>query len=203
MSNFPLVFQPRSNSSLKMIEKEYFPKLKEMDSSKQSYSINNLTKCLNNSRFRDLFKNSKNLDDNEIHVIENNIINTSWFSISSNRISMYILEKIKNQNKVDMYYFLMVSNNYDDDLSIRDDKYLSINNLIIHEIDYNSMRENCKNMAEEIAKIVWHPSRMSRWPEDQLYDDDKSTDDSSTDDQSIDNPSSTIRTIKINIRRRS
>jgi hypothetical protein len=49
------------------------------------------------------------------------------------------------------------------------------------------MRENNKTMAEEIAKIVWHPSRMHKWPEDHLiYDSDKDT---------IQNPL-TIRDIK-------
>ena len=33
------------------------------------------------------------------------------------------------------------------------------------------MRENNKGMAEEIAKIVWHPSRMYKWPEDHLISD--------------------------------
>jgi hypothetical protein len=32
------------------------------------------------------------------------------------------------------------------------------------------MRENNKGMSEEIAKIVWHPSRMAKWPEDPLID---------------------------------
>jgi hypothetical protein len=52
-------------------------------------------------------------------------------------------------------------------------------------------------MAEEIAKIVWHPSRMSKWPEDHLIDD--------IDVDSVQNISitSTIRTIKMNIKLRS
>ena len=52
-------------------------------------------------------------------------------------------------------------------------------------------------MAEEIAKIVWHPSRMNRWPEDHLIDEEES--------DSIQNISvtSTIRTIKICIKLRS
>ena len=59
------------------------------------------------------------------------------------------------------------------------------------------MRENGKTMSEEIAKIVWHPSRMSRWPEDHLIDD---IDDTYSDIRSI---TSTIRTIKMSIKLRS
>jgi hypothetical protein len=61
------------------------------------------------------------------------------------------------------------------------------------------MRENKKGMAEEIAKIVWHPSRMSRWPEDHLIDD---SDLDTLNNQNI-SITSTIRTIKICIKLRS
>ena len=69
--------------------------------------------------------------------------------------------------------------------------------LDLYELDYDAMRENGKIMAEEIAKIVWHPSRMSKWPEDKLIDD---IDVDSVQNISI---SSTIRDIKISIRLRS
>jgi hypothetical protein len=61
------------------------------------------------------------------------------------------------------------------------------------------MRENNKKMSEEIAKIVWHPSRMSRWPEDHLIED------IGTNILNIQNTqiTSTIRDIKICIKRRS
>jgi hypothetical protein len=61
------------------------------------------------------------------------------------------------------------------------------------------MREYGKIMAEEIAKIVWHHSRMSKWPEDQLIDDNDIDSDLM---QNISN-TSTIRTIKICIKLRS
>jgi hypothetical protein len=69
-------------------------------------------------------------------------------------------------------------------------------NPSIFQIDYNAMRENNKGMSEEIAKIVWHPSRMAKWPEDNLIDDS---------DSDLDNMEniSTIRTIKMSIRLRS
>jgi hypothetical protein len=52
-------------------------------------------------------------------------------------------------------------------------------------------------MAEEIAKIVWHPSRMSRWPEDHLIDE---IDDTDSDIRGI---TSTIRDIRMSIKLRS
>jgi hypothetical protein len=62
-------------------------------------------------------------------------------------------------------------------------------------------------MAEEIAKIVWHPSRMTKWPEDCLINEDDSDSDSLTNlynlniqDISI---TSTIRSIKMSIKLRS
>jgi hypothetical protein len=33
------------------------------------------------------------------------------------------------------------------------------------------MRENFKEITEEIVKIVWHPSRIYKWPEDHLIND--------------------------------
>jgi hypothetical protein len=50
------------------------------------------------------------------------------------------------------------------------------------------MRKDCHEIAEEIAKIVLHPSRMSRWTEDHSIQDP----DDLNNIQSI----STIRTIK-------
>jgi hypothetical protein len=80
--------------------------------------------------------------------------------------------------------------------------WLSLNPSIF-QVDYDAMRENKKIMAEEIAKIVWHPSRMYKWPEDQLIDDsDSETDIDSLNMQNI-SITSTIRTIKISIKRRS
>jgi hypothetical protein len=66
------------------------------------------------------------------------------------------------------------------------------------------MRENCKGMSEEIAKIVWHPSRMSRWPEDDLFD-DIGADSENESDYDLDSIpiTSTIRAIKISIKLRS
>jgi hypothetical protein len=66
------------------------------------------------------------------------------------------------------------------------------------------MRENNKKMAEEIAKIVWHPIRMSKWPEDHLID-EESESESDSNALNIHNISitSTIRTIKMSIRLRS
>jgi hypothetical protein len=64
------------------------------------------------------------------------------------------------------------------------------------------LRENGKIIAEEIAKIVWHPSRMSKWPEDHLIYEDY---DSDLDTLNIHNIpiTSTIRDIKKSIKRRS
>ena len=75
-------------------------------------------------------------------------------------------------------------------------RYLS-RNLSIFQNDYDTMRENGKIIAEEIAKIVWHPSRMSRWPEDPLIDDIKPYYDLNINYVQI---TSTIRDIKICIK---
>jgi hypothetical protein len=72
-------------------------------------------------------------------------------------------------------------------------------NPSIFQIDYDELRENGKIMTEEIAKIVWHPSRMYKWHEDQLiYDSDLD----SLNNQNI-SITSTIRDIKISIKIRS
>ena len=71
------------------------------------------------------------------------------------------------------------------------------------KIYYESMQQLRQMQAEEIAKIVWHPSRMYIWPEDPLIDD--------SDDEIDQNPentqniyiNSTIRNIKMSIRLRS
>ena len=43
--------------------------------------------------------------------------------------------------------------------------------MSIFQIDYEFIKENRKKMTEEIVKIVWHPSRIYKWPEDPLiYD---------------------------------
>jgi hypothetical protein len=44
-------------------------------------------------------------------------------------------------------------------------------NPSIFEIDYELMKLTRKIINEEIVRIVWHPSRMSKWPDDYLiYD---------------------------------
>jgi hypothetical protein len=81
-------------------------------------------------------------------------------------------------------------------------------NPSIYQIDYNVLRENFHEMSEEIAKIVWHPIRMSKWPEDCLIDEHSDSDecyDSDADHQNnMQNISitSTIRYIKLSIRHR-
>jgi len=83
---------------------------------------------------------SENL--NAIHILEKNLDKVNWFDLSGNPNAIHILEK--NFDKADM-------------------RYLSTNPSIF-QLDYDAMRENFKGMAEEISKIVWHPSRMSRCP---------------------------------------
>jgi len=75
--------------------------------------------------------------------------------------------------------------------------YLSANPSIF-QLDYDLIREKRKGMAEEIAKIVWHPSRIYKWPEDQLiYDSDDFL------DYEYYKNTSTIRSIKMSIKLRS
>jgi hypothetical protein len=103
-----------------------------------------------------------------------------WECLSENLNAIHILEK--NLDKVDW-------------------SILSTNPSIF-QIDYDNMRETNKEMSEEIAKIVWHPSRMYKWPEDNLiYDSDEDSDYSNI----MRNISitSTIRDIKMSIRIRT
>ena len=106
---------------------------------------------------------------NAIHILEKNLDKVCWHELSRNPNAIHILEK--NLDKI----------NWD---------FLSTNPSIF-QLDYDAMRENCKAMAEEIAKIVWHPSRISIWPEDALIDHEK--------EFNVDS----IRTIKMSIRLRS
>jgi hypothetical protein len=122
------------------------------------------------------YRLSKN--PNAISILENNLDKVNWvgLSINPNPNAISILENnINNLHKVDW-------------------NFLS-ENPSIFQIDYDEMRENFHEMAEEIAKIVWHPSRMSKWPEDNLLDEA----DNLNNIQSI----STIRDIKICIKLRS
>jgi hypothetical protein len=63
-------------------------------------------------------------------------------------------------------------------------------NPSIFQIDYECLKKDRKIMNEEIVKMVWHPCRMSKWPEDSLIYDPE--------DDSIDYASTnfTIRDIK-------
>ena len=118
---------------------------------------------------------SINPNPNAIPILEKNLDKIHWCLLSRNPHANHILEN--NIDKVDWG--------------------LLSKNPSIFQIDYDVMRENCREMAEEIAKIVWHPSRMNRWPEDNLIDD--------SDKDSVQNipVTSTIRTIKMSIRLRS
>ena len=109
-------------------------------------------------------------------ILEKNLDKVDWVSLSGNPDLIHILEK-----NLDKVYWMKLSMNPS-----------------IFQIDYNTMRETNKKMAEEIAKFVWHPSRMYKCPEDQLiYDSDE---DSDMRNISI---TSTIRTIKNSIKLRS
>jgi hypothetical protein len=121
---------------------------------------------------------------NAIHIIEKNLNNVDWIGLSSNPNAIHILEK--NITKINW-------------------RCLS-KNPCIFQLDYDAMRENNKGMSEEIAKIVWHPSRMAKWPEDPLIDD------SASDSENLyifskvrdeENITCTIREIKICIKIRS
>jgi hypothetical protein len=68
-----------------------------------------------------------------------------WLSLSSNPNAIHILEK--NLDKVSWMS-------------------LSLNPNAIHlyatKLEANSMRENCKTFAEELAKVVFNPMRAQR-----------------------------------------
>jgi hypothetical protein len=110
-----------------------------------------------------------------IHIFENNLDfyldKINWYFLSQNPDAIHILEK--NLDKIDWYGLSLNSNA----IHILEKNLDKVNwdalycNPSIFQIDYGVMRENGKKMAEEIAKIVWHPSRMARWPEDCLSDD--------------------------------
>ena len=64
----------------------------------------------------------------------------------------------------------------------------------ISRFDYGAMRIERMVIADRIARIVWHPYRMSKWPEDDLINDE--------DPNYLDNISinSTIKDIRMSIR---
>ena len=111
---------------------------------------------------------------NAIHILEKNLDKVDWSLLSLNRNAIHILAK--NIDKIDWVY-LSQNLNANHILENNLDKIDKINwfslskNPSIFQIDYDAMRENGKGIAEEIAKIIWHPSRMSKWPEDKLIDD--------------------------------
>ena len=151
-----------------------------------------VTKNLNKVDWHALSKNP-----NAIHILEKNLTEIDWWLLSRNPNAIHMLEK--NHDKI---YWPCLSSN-PNAIHILENNISNIcwywlsTNPSIFQIDYDAMRETNKMMSEEIAKIVWHPSRMSRWPEDHLIDD--------SDEDSIQNISitSTIRTIKNSIKLRS
>jgi hypothetical protein len=147
--------------------------------SKNPYAIQILEKNLDKVDWDELSGNP-----NAIHILEKNLTNVNWDGLSFNPNAIHILEK--NITKIN---WCNLSENHS-----------------IFQLDYDAMRENNKGMSEEIAKIVWHPSRMAKWPEDPLIDD------SASDSENLyifskvrdeENITCTIREIKICIKIRS
>ena len=92
---------------------------------------------------------SSNPHPNAIHMLEKNPNTIRWWHLSQNPSAIHILEK--NLDKIDCIGLL-----YNPD---------------IFQINYELIKETNKIINEEIVKMVWHPFRMSKWPEDYLvYD---------------------------------
>jgi hypothetical protein len=87
---------------------------------------------------------SFNPNPNAIRLLEKNVDKVNWFWLSKNTGAISIIEK--HMDKV----------NY---------VTLSMNSAAIHllcKLDYNFMKENMREMSEELAAVIFHPKRLLR-----------------------------------------
>jgi hypothetical protein len=75
--------------------------------------------------------------------LEKNLEKINWVWLSKNPNAIPILER--NPDKIDWYY-------------------LSINPNIT-TYDYEAMKENHRDLKEELIQCAWHPSRIAAWLE--------------------------------------
>jgi len=89
-------------------------------------------------------------NSNAIPLLEKNLEKINWVWLSKNPNAIPILER--NPDKIDWYY-------------------LSINPNIT-TYDYAVMKENHRDLKEELIQRAWHPSRIATWLEAGLDLDD-------------------------------
>ena len=113
---------------------------------------------------------------NAIHLLEKNINKIDWkidwYWLSRNPNAISLLEQ--NPDKID-WESLSANSNAIPLLEQNMDKItwwrLSMNPNIFR-LDYDKMRERFYNtgIPEELMQRVWHPNRMSQWPEEMDLD---------------------------------
>jgi len=78
---------------------------------------------------------------NAIHLLEKNLDKINWEQLSGNPNAIHLLEK--NRNKINWCYLSK--------------------NPSIFEYDYKSIKNNNKQLKEELIQTIYRPSNINRW----------------------------------------